>query len=646
MKEDNKDILDFGLDFNIDIPEEGDDEFRIVSEKDYVPEWEEEVKRYMTTGVSGNLPKNSILYTHEIEPKDLDKLGYQRWCMTQIERCRDGYNGMCGKMYFYYNFCWIKSIKGKIRPQFRVIDSEWFRFVEACQKSKEWGIICVKRRRVGASWKEAADVLHDCLFETHFSVGMNSKTERDSQLLLSKVKFLYENLPQFLRIPTTKSNRKDYLDFSYVRKDIRGNKITSGNFSTILSVPPTDNAYEGQMLSKWVCDESGKIKNLATLWQYTEDCLYQETRRTGIPVLFGTAGDITEEGKDFEYMWRNAHKYKLKKFFFSGWMGMKCDEYGNDDKESVIRWIVYERHRREGLRIAELKTFIQKYPLTVPEAFTVNSSSGVGNIVKIKTQQQSLRENPAKKTHGFFRYNGNGSVDFVPDPRGQCIVYEHPQSGLESLYIAGCDPADHNDVFDTDSDLSLYVLKRQHGLDKPKIVFEYTDRPTDLTEYYEQAMMACIYYNKAKILIERNRYMMVNYFENSNHKYLLARTPVSVVRVTNNGRMGTYGIQMTPANKEFLKGLLADYIEKYYEFIPSYELLEEFVYFGAKNTDRAMAFGICLMLLQDYDFPVTTMESATARVPRFGFKNEGGRIVRVMYKPGEGPKPRTPDRLA
>lgn len=628
---DNKDIVDFGLDFNVDLPEEDDDKFRVVPKSEYVPEWEAEVQRYMT--VSGHLPKNTILYEHVQIPKNLDRLGTQQWELTQIDRCRNGYNGMVGKMYFYFHFCYIQAPGKKIRPSFRVIDNEWFKTIEACQKSKEWGIICVKRRRVGASWKEAADMLHDCLFNTHFKVGMNSKTERDSILLFQKIKFLYENLPAFLRVPTTKSNTKNFLDFSYVVKDESGNKRTAGNESSVVAVAPTDTAYEGQMLSKWICDEAGKIKNLATLWQYTEDCLMQETRRVGMPVIFGTAGDITEEGKDLVYMWKYAYQYKLKKFFFAGWMGLTADAYGNDDKEAGIRWVVYERHRREGLRESELKTFIQKYPLTVPEAFTVNTNAGVGDIVKIAAQQESLRENPPKRVFGFFKMSPAGKVDFVPDPRGHCIIYEHPKPGIDSLYIGGCDPADHNEVFDEASDLSMYILKRQQGMERPKIVFEYTHRPPDLTEYYEQAMMACIYYNKAKLLVERNRYLMINFFENSNHKYLLSKTPIGVIRVTKNGRVDTYGIMMTPANKQFLKGLIAKYVEDDYELIPSIDLLEEFTYFGAKNTDKAMAFGIALMLLEDYSHPITLNKVVVSKTPHFGFKKVDGKIVRVTHAP-------------
>lgn len=622
--------IDFGLDFTIDIPEEADDKFRIIPKNEYVPEYEAEVARYMTVG--GSLPINKKLYTHVDIPKHLDKLKFKVWATEEIRRCRDGHDNMVGKMYFFYHYCYIQGQKRKLRPDFRVIDNEWFRFVEACQKSNEWGIICVKRRRVGASWKEAADVLHDCLFNTHFNVGMNSKTERDSRSLFNKVKFLYENLPLFLRIPTTKSNTKDFLDFSYVVKDANGNKNTKGNFSTIVAVAPTDNAYEGMMLGKWICDEAGKIRNLATIWQYTEDCLLQETRRVGMPIVFGTAGDIGAEGRDLEYMWRNAHKYKLKKFFFSGWMGLNCDEYGNDDKEECIRWIVYERHRREGLRVEELNTFIQKYPLTVPEAFTVTTSAGVGNVIKIKAQQHSIRENPPKQTTGFFRMNGNGDVTWAPDPRGKCIVYEHPKQGMESLYIGGCDPADHNEVFDEPSDLCLYILKRQEGTDPARIVFEYLDRPADVTEFYEQALMASLYYNKAKILIERNRYNMINYFEKSEYKYLLARTPKGIIRV-NGGKAMTYGVHMGAANKEYLKGLIAKYVEDSYEFIPSYELLEEFMYFGARNTDRAMAFGVALVFLEDFNYPVSEVNTKISKLPHFGFRNINGKIVKVIYEP-------------
>jgi len=102
--------------------------------------------------------------------------------------------------------------------------------------------------------------------------------------------------------------------------------------------------------------------------------------------------------------------------------------------------------------------------------------------------------------------------------------------------------------------------------------------------------------------------------------------------ITKEGTTETYGVQMTPANKEYLKGLIAKYVEDLYEFIPSYELLDEFLYFGARNTDRAMAFGITLMLLEDYSYPIQTTAQAISKTPHFGYRRTSdGKINRVIY---------------
>lgn len=625
--------LDFGSEVVFDMPDESEDEkFRPIPPEKFVPEWEEEVKNWMA--ISGHLPKNDILYDYVTIPTDLDNHGWIRWTTEEIRRCKEGYNGLCGKMYFYLNYCWIQEIGRKIRPRFRVIDSEWFRFVEACQKSKEWSIICVKRRRVGASWKEAADMLHDVMFNTNFHIGMNSKSERDSYILFNKIKFLYENLQPFMRA-TVSAKTKNFLDVSYKPPFINGQpntaKIKIGNMSSVLAVAPTDNAHEGQQYSKFVCDEAGKLRNLSTLWLYTEPCLMSETRRTGLAIIFGTAGDIGAEGKDLEYMWNNAAAYHFKQFFFAGWMGLNCDQYGNDDKEGCIRWIIYKRHEKEGLRPEELNIFIQQYPLSVSEAFTITDSAGVGDRIKIMAQMQSLREIPAKKVFGWFRMTRQDEVEWVPDARGKVIIYEHPIKNIDSLYVGGCDPADHDDALKEASDLSLFIMKRANGTDPAHVVCEYTDRPKEVVEYYEQAMMASIYYNRAKILIERNRYLMISHFKGTGGLYLLARTPVGVAKITG-GRADTVGVQMTPQAKEFLKGCIGRYVKDYVAWIPSMDLLKEFTYFGAKNTDKAMAFGIALMMLDDYKYPTQTKAQQLSKVPHFGYRNIGGQLKRVKYE--------------
>jgi hypothetical protein len=574
---------------------DGYDEFRPIPTKDRLPDLEEQVRQHML--ISPNLPYNNIKYEYIKIPKSFESAARKsEFWKEQIRRCKNGHDGMSPKMYFYFHFCWMENIGGgKIRPEFRVVDNEWFKHIEAAQRTGEWGVVCVKRRRVGASWKEACDVLHDCIFRKNYHVGMNSKSERDSQALLRKVKFLYNHLPPELRVRTTAGMSKMHINFSYNAKDENGNKVVKGNLSDIIVVAPENSAFEGMMLNKWVCDEAGKIENLPDMWAFTEDCLMQETRRLGTPIIFGTSGDVGKEGAGLREMWENAHLYKLKRFFFAGWMGMDVDEFGNDNKEEVIRWIIYERRRREKSQ-KNYNVFIQKYPLTVDEALMDHTIMGLGDPLKIKAQRASLIMNPVVSKRGLFEER-DGKVVFIPDQYGPCIVYDEPK--LNAKYTAGCDPADIDDVFEEASDLSMYIISHQDGLDRPKIVFEYTDRPRELNRYYQQALLALRWYNQCRVLIERQKGgRMISFFTDNHHKHLLMTTPQAILRLVPN-KVLQIGLHMGPTEKEYLRGLVSEYIDNSSELIPSIPLLEEMLKFGSCNTDKAMAFGITMIALKE-----------------------------------------------
>jgi hypothetical protein len=622
------DVLDFELP-GVFEEDEDEDIFVPIAKEDYRPDLEEKVREYML--IAPSLPENTIKHEYVKIPDFNSPEQKKAFWFEQFRRCKTGHNGMCGKMYFFYHFCWMENItKGKIRPQFRVVDNEWFRYIEACQRSREWGIVCVKRRRVGASWKEAADVLHDVLFNKHFHVGMNSKSEKDSIALFRKVKFLYNNLPAAMRLPIT-SSTKMFLDFSFYEKDENGQDIRKGQQSDIVVVAPTDSAYEGMMLNKWVCDEAGKIVNLPQIWSYTEDCLMQETRRAGIPILFGTSGDVGKDGKGLRDMWEFARMYKLKRFFFSGWMGLAVDEFGNDQKEECIRWIVYKRREKEKNQ-KYLYDFIQKYPLTVDEAFMDFRVTGLGDPIKIKAQREALRLNEAVSVKGFFREDGDGKPVFVPDEHGACIIYEHPKPGAK--YIAGNDPADIDDAFGDVSDLSTYIVNQTDGLIKPRIVFEYTDRPRELDRYYEQLLLALRYYNECRVLIERQKGgRLINFITEAGYKYLMMTRPQLIRRIVP-GRAMEIGVHMQNTEIDYGRGLVVSYIDNSVDLIPSVELLDEFLDFGTKNTDKAMAFMITLIALAEVTRPKSRNPMAGANVnnkPHFKYvKGRDGRITRVI----------------
>jgi hypothetical protein len=601
---------------------------KLVSEEEYLPELEEEVKHYMR--ITPDLPVNDIEYKRLKIPTFNTTIEKRDWEREEIKRIKKGYNGLDGKMYLYFHYGKIKDISGIINPEFRVVDHEWFKLITQCQTDdKGYSIVCVKRRRVGASWKEAVDVLHDAMFNKHQTIGMNSKSIEDSIELFKKVKFLYNQFPSFLRAAVT-GDTKMSLNFRYFIKDSLGNRIVKGNQSEIICKAPTSTAFEGMLLQKWVCDEAGKIDNLQQLWSFTEPCLMKETKRPGVAVLFGTSGEVSGAGKSLHYMWNKADAYKFRRFFFRGYNGMVVDAKGNDLKEEAIRWIVYERYKKRELDPKTYNDFVQQFPLTVEEAFSPALTGGLGNQVKVVKQKSSLLENPPKSVRGTFTMTGEDEVRFIPSKLGSCVIYEHPQPG--KAYLSGCDPADHDDAFDDASDLSTYIMSERDGLEPSKIVFEYTDRPSKLNDYYHQVVCALIYYNKCKILIERNRYRMIDYFEQQGNKQFLHYTPQGVLRLYATRKPAQIGVTMGNDAKKYLEDLVAEYIEDYCEFIPSVQLLDECIEYGAVNTDRVMAFGIALMLLKEKTRTNSRRDMEQVKklmLPRFEYRKINGRIRRV-----------------
>lgn len=605
------------------------DEVTIIPQNEYIPELEEKVSYYLSIIPKAEKNTKKFHRTPQLVTKDPQER--LLWEKEEIRRIREGHFGISGKSYFFYNYVMMSDLDtGLIRPQFRVSQNNWFNELDSCDKLKNgWGLVCVKRRRGGFSWMESADVLHDALTKPYRQFGMTSKTEQDAIELFKKVTFIYDNLPDFLR-PRIASKTSKSILFGIKGNDEKGNPVVKGLRSEIGLRAPTDTSWEGYALKKLVIDEAGKVNNLRNIFSMAEATMLQGTRRLGIPLVFGTSGDVGKEGKELMEMWYNSDAYKLKKFFYGGWMGIDelVDEFGNDRIEEAVRWIVYTRKQKESLSSKEYIDFIQQFPLTVQEAFTANTDTGLGNKIKLEKQRNSLLENPPQKKRGYFMLDKAGKPQFIPSPRGQCIIFEEPEPQYKDLYVAGNDPSDHETSVKDVSALSLFIMKKQQGTTPPKIVFEYTDRPNAPRDYYEQAMCALMYYGNVKVMIERNKIGMITYFDERGAKHLIATTPTGLNRlVTSN----TYnlGVYMTKGVKQYCEELLADYIEEHYNLIPSIELIEECQNYGLKNTDRVSAMFMCLLYLKDDKTIGRTKSLIDKSTPNFGYKIINGRVTYV-----------------
>lgn len=574
----------------------------IIRPGDYIEELEVQVRLETDLILSKGVPRVTKKYKHiEIPDFGKDKRARAEWGMEEIRRCIQGYDGLPGKYYYYFNHCYIKNKqRGKIRPDFRTMDLEWFKFLENVQKTPGKGIVCVKRRQVGMSWKAASDVLHDCSFNKDFDIGMNSKSENDSRALFSKVKYIYRNQTPDLRVSSS-IDRRDAMIFAVYDKDEYGNKgkLLRGTESSIISVAPVETSHAGNQYLKLVLDEAGETDTLEGIWSNAEDCLMQETVRVGTPIFFGTMGETEKAGAGLMEFWINNELYDLERFGFWGYNELIMDELGNDDIEQSVRWILYKRHKKKAGSTKVYNKFIQKYPLNEEDAFLNTSACGVGNPLIIGRQILNLADNPPDLRVGRMKMIGD-EQNFEPNPNGKVIIHELPDNLIDG-YTAVLDPAedDHVTKSKDSSDLGFSILARPLGLLPARIVLEYCDRPAKLEDGYRQIAMSCLMY-KVKLHIEMNKGGWRAYDWFCLHYPDLLALPPKEANALRRGVELKHGVKMTQDKKLQMEGLLNQHLDNYclpttgsdYKGIQSVKFLKQCKVFGGKGKDDDLAVSV------------------------------------------------------
>lgn len=603
----------------------------IIPKNEYKQDLEAEVL-YQTARVEATKPfRVKKKYTHIVIPefKPHERREQRDWELEEIRRCIEGHDGLPGRFYYLFHHCSIKhKSRGKIRPNFRAKQLEWALVKDRVLKTPGLGLVVVKSRQWGASWDISADNVYDCQFNHDFDIGMNSKSETDSRNLFIKHKYIHRNQSNFLKAFVS-IDRRDAMIFG--QWDKKNNKYL-GNQSSIISVAPTPTGHAGNQYRKLVCDEAGET-DIIPLWSNAEDCLIQEGVRVGTPILFGTSGDMSGVGKGLLEFWKNHKLYNLEQFGIWGYNSLIMDDMGNDCIEDSIRFILYERKRREGGSKFAYNKFIQKYPLNEADAFLDASGGGVGDPILLGKQRLYLFDNPPQKQIGWMRPGPLGKPDFVPDPNGQIIVYERPDPNRANGYCASTDPAEDDDVEKTrdSSELASTIVNRPYGLEPPKLLVEYCDRPKKLHDYYAQWAMVLQWFNNTPLHIEMNKggWRMLDWFT-QHYPHLLALAPASANSVRG-GVTLKHGVKMTQERKTQMRGLGDAYVENYVNFIPSIKLIDQFGVFGdkGKDDDLATSFLWCLAILQGDKTTAQNLDASMNKNPTVNYVKVNGVIQLV-----------------
>lgn len=592
---------------------------------------------------------------------------YKEYWENEKKKCLEGITignlYIPGTYYFYLNFFPIlgkdelTGRKSRIFPKFTDADLEYFTIVDRARKEKK-GVIMTKPRRTGYSFKNACLVTHEYNFfrEAKCVIGAYEKKLSDNtmNMCLDGLNFLDQNTVWYKpRNPDTKDLVK-----ARHQKTVNGVTTWAGYNSEIRKLTFQDNPFSSVGLSAniFLFEEAGLFDNILESYNISEPTWKDGEDMIGIPILYGTAGDMGKSSQQFAEMFYNPERFNLLSFD-NVWepekVDKKCgwflpatrqrfgqfkdpatgkltpliDEEGNSNEILAKLSIEKFRESKKGDPKA-LRDAITQYPLTPSEAFLITSSS----IFPAYLAQERLSELETDNSilNGFWvaklMQTGEGAVEFklsedtpirdfpIRDNKnmpGAIEIYEQPYTERPSIgvYIAGIDPYD-DDESSTNSLGSTFVMNTLTG----RIVAEYTGRPQTAKEYYENVRKLLVYYN-AIANYENNKKGLFSYFEQKNCVYLLCDTPKilkdqQITKISYTGGNQAKGTAATEAVNKYARELIKTWMyEQAYNkeagvsnthTIGSIALLKELIYWSQTgNFDRVSAFGMLLILRED-----------------------------------------------
>jgi hypothetical protein len=598
---------------------------------------------------------------------------YLKYWEEEAKRCMQGYEApdgdwISGYFYFYLNYTRIIKREQKIGvgrggkeisklesiegfPVFWDYDRAYFDCVELAERENKH-LVVLKARRKGFSFKGASMLIRNYfLFRDSVSYAMASETEfltKDG--VLSKawdmMNFVDNNTAWFKH--RHKKDSTMHKRASFVR-NVNGVQVEQGYKSEIMGITLKNDPQKarGKAAKLILFEEGGKFPNLKTVWQIARPSVEQDGEAFGLMIAYGTGG--TEEAdytglKDLFYeplaynclpirnVWDEGEQDRPCGFFVPQSANIKrfMDADGNTDFVASNEAILIERDI--VIENASDRTAIDRHiceqPLTPAEA-TLNISTNIFPKRELIQHLATIRNSKSLsdlKQVGELYTDTNGVVKFQQNPKlksltkyrvpagsskeGALCIWEHPPAETPyGLYVAGCDPYDH-DQTTGDSLGSVFIYKRIQSFESwyDTIVAEYTGRPDKAEDFYETVRLLLIYY-KASLLYENERKGLFTYFANKHSEYLLADTPSKIKDIVKDSTViRGKGVHMPKEIKRWMEGLIKDWLNEEYEVgrknlqkIYSEALLEELIAYDPLhgNFDRVIAFGLCMIYREE-----------------------------------------------
>ena len=572
---------------------------------------------------------------------DQNSLIYQDYWEEEMNRCINGYkpiggDWIPGNYYWYLNYYMILGNDGSngnrktlIYPWYRDMDKEYFMLFDTCRKEGK-GMIVIKARDKGFSYMNSGLVGHEFTFFPHSEVGIAAGLGVTANSFFEKTKKGLMNQHPNFRHGWLKDT-KDVLRAGYRQKNAEGRWEISGYQSVIHCRTMDDpEVYKGERLSIMIFEEAGEFKRLKNAYMSSRACFMDGALQYGVPIVGGTGGDIDAASADFMDMYYNPDAFNLIPMFIPASRalhGFFSPNTGVDDEQKAYEYIESERTKilEGGGDSKAYNLHLQNYPLTIQEAFLKTKGSRF-DIALLNQQRGRVQELADPEQHistgnidWVIDENGlTNEVKFTPHPFGPYKILHEPQTHMSGLDIGGIDSYDQDQAGAAPSLGCAMIFRRIADTNQPYRlpVAEYTDRPETAEMFFEGCLKLAVYYN-AQMLVEYTKIGILDYFlRNKAQKYL--KTKPRSAHSPGTKTRNNYGVHMNKQVKGYMESLMYDYIKERGDEIWFIDLLNELCDWGSRNTDRAVAFGLCLIHEND-NFAIEVKNKETETIKDSGF---------------------------
>ena len=526
-----------------------------------------------------------------------------------------------GTHYMYLQ--WSKIDVGQ--PDFREANRLFYIFWEACKSDTRcYGMAYLKNRRSGFSFMASGETVNLATISSDARFGVLSKSGADAKKMFTdKIVPISVNYPFFFKpIQDGMDRPKTELAYrapasKFTRKKLEANERLEemvGLDTTIDWKNTGDNSYDGEKLMLLVHDEAGKWEkpeNILNNWRVTKTTLRLGSRIIGKCMMGSTSNALDKGGANFKKLYYTSDVKKRNRNgqtssgLYSLFIPMEwnyegyLDTYGYpvfetpkqaaegiDGQKIDIGVIEHWENEVDGLKGDQdsLNEYYRQFPRTEQHAFRDESKQSLFNLTKIYDQIDFNEElnNKTLVTRGSFNWqNGikDSVVEFNPNSNGRFYISWVPSLYSQNNYIIkngvkypgnehmgafGCDSYDISGTVDRrGSNGSLHGLSKFSMDDCPpnKFFLEYIARPQTAEIFFEDVLMACIFYGMP-ILAENNKPRLLYHFKRRGYRGFAMNRPDKIYNKLSVTEKEIGGI---PNSSEDIKQAHAAAIESYIE---------------------------------------------------------------------------------